>query len=807
MEEVLREIKSTVEDLLKQGDINIQTGDPHHVGYERQSKSGKMQHIQQKGAIPAKGEKLKKPEKLGAQEAGAVLGGDEHQAFQGMLSSYFNNQKELKDLTVRINNLKVSNEEVMKQIRPILTKFDNIDKAEDKYRVEFKEGDWDYKFLSFTRETVSYKELYGKAFQMVNDLQREELQKAEAALKTITAQEKFDRTETGGKEKAPKEEKNLKMEGEAPKKEDVKEAPKKEAKETEPKKKEAKSDAEKDMEESKGSKADQLRTKYEELKKLGLKPDLLADIKSVVEQWEKKSGQEIAKKDQPDENEKKGAEKSSKDVSKEYVQKRAEKMKEDRKQKEAEKALRYSTLIKSYVGQPMTEEVMDNFKKDLQILMGLDKAIDSIEEDADDAIEETEGIKQDEKEEKPVKGGAKNSPAYQQLIESLTNLVALRQRGQKLMKHFFEEPKSKDDKGKDDKEDKPEVKKPEVKKPINKPKNEKVAKKEIKKDKKKSKELVKMTLPIVAMKYSDILEKARSHKYISKKRVGQDWRYKYKEDVHGIAGNVSREEFEGKTNKMTGYDWDEEGPQYTDAEVSYITNGPDVTGFRVKAKRSSDGKWERVNDYVGSRQGERAAEAKVEEIQEEMDAWEKQTKEEGKTFKMEGVPEEKFGWEHIKKDPNSFYNDPKMMGHTWAKEQLDLANQTLKPYIKTKLQKFLASNMLDYSANGWNYFAVHLSKKDIMITRMALRRIDKAMKEPGGVTGLLNRVQGRTGLLKSGLIHALEFLAYKHDRETYKKDYVQGFAYLGLTGKPAEDRFDRYHKELGEKYFPQEVNK
>jgi hypothetical protein len=159
---------------------------PHHKGYTR-SVEGKTQTIRQKGAIVKEREELDKP------ETATVLGG-EHKKFTELLDSYFKNQSEMKMLVAKIDTHKAEMETSMSELRPMLSKFANMEKAEQKFRTEFSEENWDYKFLSFTRETKPYKELYEKAFNMLVEIQREEMKKAEQALAQITGQEKFTRT-------------------------------------------------------------------------------------------------------------------------------------------------------------------------------------------------------------------------------------------------------------------------------------------------------------------------------------------------------------------------------------------------------------------------------------------------------------------------------------------------------------------------------------------------------------------------------------------------------------------------------------
>ena len=162
-----------------------QEGERGHEAYTR-VRRGKMEYI------PAKGEKLKEREDI-KPEAKDVMKSKEAKEFSQLLDSYFYIQKEMSEMKNLLKQHEDELSSVMGKIRPYLSKMENLEKEENKFRAEFKEGDWSYKFLQFTRESKPYKELYIKAFNMLNDKAQEELKKVEEALKSITAQEKFER--------------------------------------------------------------------------------------------------------------------------------------------------------------------------------------------------------------------------------------------------------------------------------------------------------------------------------------------------------------------------------------------------------------------------------------------------------------------------------------------------------------------------------------------------------------------------------------------------------------------------------------
>src|SRR4030042_6418007 len=168
-----------LQEVLKKAEITAATKPKGHVGYTRTIK-GKTQTVRQKGDVS----KEKEPDKLKKEPKDAPKS-EEHEKFKNLLEGYFHTQEEMKAMTNLLDLHKVELEGIMGQIKPMLNKFDNIKKEENKFRTEFKEGDWNYKFLAFSKESKPYKDLYTKAFDMLGDLQKEEMKKAEKALKQI----------------------------------------------------------------------------------------------------------------------------------------------------------------------------------------------------------------------------------------------------------------------------------------------------------------------------------------------------------------------------------------------------------------------------------------------------------------------------------------------------------------------------------------------------------------------------------------------------------------------------------------------
>ena len=107
-----------------------------------------------------------------------------------------------------------------------------------------------------------------------------------------------------------------------------------------------------------------------------------------------------------------------------------------------------------------------------------------------------------------------------------------------------------------------------------------------------------------------------------------------------------------------------------------------------------------------------------------------------KKAKKKGIPKakgKKYSFS-VKSDPNDWYQKPEMMGHRWAIESLDRVEEIINTYSKTKLQKWVISQVwgtpeeLKKEKYTWNTFATHYTKKDAMLLQFTLRRLDKYKK-------------------------------------------------------------------------------
>ena len=162
---------------------------------------------------------------------------------------------------------------------------------------------------------------------------------------------------------------------------------------------------------------------------------------------------------------------------------------------------------------------------------------------------------------------------------------------------------------------------------------------------------------------------------------------------------------------------------------------------------------------------------------------------------------EGFTFDKLKKDKKSWYNDPQMAGHHWAKNTVDDIEIQLEKIIKTKIQKDFANVMFDYSSTDWHYFN-QTSKKERRLTFYILRRVGK---KP--YLELLYWLNKNEGMMKSHLTHILEYLSYKFNHDDYLKYYAPGFMSLGMDKKNTIDKYKKYHKDLLKYSYVKEINR
>ena len=166
------------------------------------------------------------------------------------------------------------------------------------------------------------------------------------------------------------------------------------------------------------------------------------------------------------------------------------------------------------------------------------------------------------------------------------------------------------------------------------------------------------------------------------------------------------------------------------------------------------------------------------------------------------VDEAAYSYAKIKKDPESWYNKPGMLGHTWAKEMLDTIEQIANKYGSTDWQKYIISNVFNFNISGkdtWHVFLNHMSKKYLAHVKFVLRN--------GGRLTALQLLWWRSqksGYVKDELDWALEYAAYKHDPDKYTEWYAK---YMGFYGLPKDEGALRLKKYIEQRIAPKLVNK
>jgi hypothetical protein len=110
----------------------------------------------------------------------------------------------------KIEELSSGKEAIMQRMRPLLVNFDNLSKDEGKFTAEFLAEGFKHRFLSFPKETVSYKALYEESFRRLSGEMQDEVNKLKASLTSVTAQEQFKREQVEKSDKWSEVEGHLK---------------------------------------------------------------------------------------------------------------------------------------------------------------------------------------------------------------------------------------------------------------------------------------------------------------------------------------------------------------------------------------------------------------------------------------------------------------------------------------------------------------------------------------------------------------------------------------------------------------------
>ena len=156
--------------------------------------------------------------------------------------------------------------------------------------------------------------------------------------------------------------------------------------------------------------------------------------------------------------------------------------------------------------------------------------------------------------------------------------------------------------------------------------------------------------------------------------------------------------------------------------------------------------------------------------------------------------EKTYLYGNLKKDPNSFWRDPQMAGHTWAIETVDAIERLANKYNSHKLQRFILNNVFDFNVTGdtgFHYFLNQYSKKYLSQIQYVLRHI--ATEKP---FNLLLWLENKKGVLKDPLNWCLEYLAYKTNPDEYIKYYQQTMGFFGMSKEESKARLERYIAKL-----------
>ena len=131
-----------------------------------------------------------------------------------------------------------------------------------------------------------------------------------------------------------------------------------------------------------------------------------------------------------------------------------------------------------------------------------------------------------------------------------------------------------------------------------------------------------------------------------------------------------------------------------------------------------------------------------------------------------------------------WYREGGMLGYIYGKENLDVIEDIIKDkkLNKTKIQKFIINNTLDFGTDDWHYFN-NFSKKDISHLKHALKKVTKS-----NVLSELHWIEARSGMLRTPLGKTLHVLAYKLQPEKYIHYASRVYISYGMDDKSANQR-------------------
>lgn len=142
----------------------------------------------------------------------------------------------------------------------------------------------------------------------------------------------------------------------------------------------------------------------------------------------------------------------------------------------------------------------------------------------------------------------------------------------------------------------------------------------------------------------------------------------------------------------------------------------------------------------------------------------------------------RYRFTNLKDDFSSWYNEPKMMGHTWAKVTVDELERIVNKYGTTSKQRFIIDKIFDFGQTDWHYFNM-MSKKSLALTLFVLKNIGSK-----GAIDTLWTYTNKSGLWRENIEKILHVMAYDENPERYLSVFGKGIDYMGLTDEAARER-------------------
>lgn len=157
-----------------------------------------------------------------------------------------------------------------------------------------------------------------------------------------------------------------------------------------------------------------------------------------------------------------------------------------------------------------------------------------------------------------------------------------------------------------------------------------------------------------------------------------------------------------------------------------------------------------------------------------------------------------FTWSKAKQ--TDWYQKGGMVGYQWGKRRLNELEEIIKdPKLKrTKIQKFIIKNALDFAQDDWHYFN-NFSSKDVSHLKHVLKKINK-----NNAVSELHWVEARSGMLRTPLTKTLHVLAYKLQPEKYLEYQTKDYKFYGMDDRQAKQRalnvVKRFEKDMRYKW-------